>query len=62
MIPSSPPAPSRQGIWRTYSMADGLVGDRFEHIAEDADGMPEVRQTARQGYAGISGDGEKGVG
>ena len=39
MIPSSSPALSRQGIWRTYSMADGLVGNRFEHIAEDADGF-----------------------
>ena len=30
---------SRQGTWRTYSIADGLVGNRFEHIAEDADGF-----------------------
>ena len=26
------------GIWRTYSMADGLVGVRIEHIAEDREG------------------------
>ena len=25
----------RTGTWRTYSMADGLVGVRIEHIAED---------------------------
>ena len=28
----------RTGIWRTYSMADGLAGMRIEHIAEDSEG------------------------
>ena len=28
----------RTGIWRTYSMADGLVEMRIEHIAEDSEG------------------------
>ena len=28
----------RQGIWRTYSIADGLAGMRIEHIAEDNEG------------------------
>ena len=28
----------RAGIWRTYSMADGLAGMRIEHIAEDSEG------------------------
>ena len=28
----------RTGTWRTYSMADGLVGMRIEHIAEDSEG------------------------
>ena len=28
----------RKGIWRTYSIADGLVGMRIEHIAEDSEG------------------------
>jgi len=28
----------RTGIWRTYSMADGLVGMRVEHIVEDIEG------------------------
>jgi len=39
MTPSPSPALSRQGHWRTYSTADGLVGHCFEHIAEDADGF-----------------------
>ncbi|MFT5375146.1 MAG: signal transduction histidine kinase/ligand-binding sensor domain-containing protein [Candidatus Latescibacterota bacterium] len=30
---------SRDGTWRTYSIADGLAGHRFEHIAEDAAGF-----------------------
>jgi signal transduction histidine kinase/CheY-like chemotaxis protein/streptogramin lyase len=30
---------SRAGTWRTYSIADGLAGHRFEHIAEDAAGF-----------------------
>jgi len=30
---------SREGTWRTYSIADGLAGHRFEHIAEDAAGF-----------------------
>ena len=28
----------RTGIWRTYSMAEGLVEMRIEHIAEDSEG------------------------
>ena len=28
----------RTGIWRTYSIADGLAGMRIEHIAEDNEG------------------------
>jgi ligand-binding sensor domain-containing protein len=28
-----------QGVWRTYTVADGLIGYRFEHIAEDAEGF-----------------------
>ncbi len=28
----------RKGTWRTYSMADGLPGQRIEHIAEDSEG------------------------
>ena len=28
----------RTGVWRTYSMADGLAGMRIEHIAEDSEG------------------------
>ena len=28
----------RTGTWRTYSIADGLAGMRFEHIAEDSEG------------------------
>ena len=28
----------RTGIWRTYSMADGLAGMRIEHIAKDSEG------------------------
>ena len=28
----------RKGIWRTYSIADGLAGMRIEHIAEDSAG------------------------
>ena len=28
----------RTGIWRTYSIADGLAGMRIEHIAEDSEG------------------------
>ena len=28
----------RTGIWRTYSMTDGLVGMHVEHIAEDSEG------------------------
>ena len=28
----------RTGIWRTYSMADGLAGVRIEHITEDSEG------------------------
>ena len=27
-----------KGIWRTYSIADGLAGMRIEHIAEDSEG------------------------
>lgn len=30
---------SRAGTWRTYSIADGLAGHRFEHMAEDAAGF-----------------------
>ena len=29
---------NRKGIWRTYSMADGLAGVRIAHIAEDSEG------------------------
>ena len=29
---------NRKGIWRTYSIADGLAGMRIEHIAEDSEG------------------------
>ena len=29
---------NRKGIWRTYSMADGLAGMRVEHIVEDSEG------------------------
>ena len=28
----------RTGIWRTYSIADGLTGMRVEHIVEDSEG------------------------
>ena len=28
----------RTGIWRTYSMVDGLAGLRVEHIAQDSEG------------------------
>jgi len=36
VIPSPSPELSRRGIWRTYSIDDGLIGLRFEHIAEEA--------------------------
>ncbi len=29
---------NRTGIWRTYSIADGLAEMRIEHIAEDSEG------------------------
>ena len=29
---------SAKGIWRTYSLAEGLCGIQVEHIAEDHDG------------------------
>ena len=29
---------NRKGIWRTYTIADGLPGQRIEHIAEDSEG------------------------
>ena len=28
----------RTGIWRTYSVTNGLAGERIEHIAEDSEG------------------------
>ena len=28
----------RTGIWRTYSIDSGLIGQRIEHIAEDSEG------------------------
>ena len=28
----------RTGIWRTYSVSEGLAGMRIEHIAEDSEG------------------------
>ena len=30
---------NRTGIWRTYSIADGLAGIRIEHIAADSEGF-----------------------
>ena len=38
MPPASTPTLSLNGVWRTYTPADGLPGFRFEHIAEDHEG------------------------
>ena len=34
--PTTPSAPN--GIWRSYSLAEGLGGIHVEHLAQDADG------------------------
>ena len=38
MTKTAPPPLSRNGIWRTYTTADGLAGLQVEHIAQDRDG------------------------
>ena len=31
--------PDHRGTWRSYTLADGLIGLEVEHIAEDAEGF-----------------------